>query len=205
MFSVPLDSPADNEAVSDVSMGVAGMGNEPEHAGHDSDDEREAEDEDLIEQPEVFASSCDQEAGRKRKLVSRRTRKVGEKLRGRNPPRRNAAPPPRVEHDTLPRHLSADASHPPNAAPGDNRNLRYLQTQLRDCQTNTERAQCFSRYLDGCSFNTSETPSGIIEFSDDEAVLLSRYVAEVIAEENEVTPPVSKHYIESKLMKYVNC
>ena len=182
MFSVPLDSPTDNKAVSDVSMGIASMGNEPEHAGHDRDDEDEDEDEDedLIEQPEVFASSCDKEVGRKRKLVSR--------LRGRNPLRLNATPPPRVEHEPLPHLVPADAPHPPNTATGGNRNLRYLQTQLRDCQTNTERAQCFSRYLDGCSFNTSETPSGIIEFSDDEAVLLSRYVAEVIAEENEVMP-----------------
>ena len=114
MFSVPLDSPADNKAVSDVSMGIASMGNEPEHAGHDRDDEDE--DEDLIEQPEVFASSCDQEAGRKRKLVSRLTRKVREKLRGRNPLRRNATPPPRVEHEPLPRHVPADAPHPPNTA-----------------------------------------------------------------------------------------
>ena len=45
----------------------------------------------------------------------------------------------------------------------------------------------------------------LMEFSDDEAVPLSRYIAEVIAEENEVMPPVSEHYIESKLMKYVNC
>ena len=154
MFSVPLDSPADNKAVSDVSTGVAGRGNEPEHAGHDRDDEDEDEDEDLIEQPEVFAWSCDQEAGRKRKLVSRLTRKVSENLRGRNPPRPNAIPPPRVEHEPLPRHVPGDAPHPPNTALGGNRNLSYLQTQLRNCQTNTERAQCFSRYLDGCSFNT---------------------------------------------------
>ena len=64
--------------------------------------------------------------------------------------------------------------------------LKYLLAQPRTCRNDVEKAQSMLTYLNGCSFNTGESPHGIIRFSNDEATELSRYVREVI-EKDEVT------------------
>ena len=55
-------------------------------------------------------------------------------------------------------------------------------------------------YLNGCSFNTGESPHGIVRFSNDEAVQteLSRYVREVI-EKDEVTNKPEVRQIDNLL------
>ena len=55
-------------------------------------------------------------------------------------------------------------------------------------------------YLNGCSFNTGESPHGIVRFSNDEAVQteLSRYVREVI-EKDEVTNEPEVRQIDNLL------
>ena len=77
LYSVLLDSPAHDEPDIDVSMSVAGMGDDPDH-GHDSAhnkadagilmgmtgmDDSDEKGADLIEEPQLFSLSYDMEIG----------------------------------------------------------------------------------------------------------------------------------------------
>lgn len=49
-------------------------------------------------------------------------------------------------------------------------------------------------YLNGCSFNPSESPDKITRFSSEEAAGLSRYIAEVIENDGNVREPQVRVY-----------
>jgi len=120
------------------------------------------------------------------RLIQRRTRRVQNKLRGRNRPRATE-----LNEEVLP--ASQESQVRGDQARGDNppnRHLRYLVQNLRACQNNREKARFMLQYLNGCSFNAGMCPDGVIRFSDDEAAQLSRYVQEIDEEDDaEIAEP----------------
>lgn len=99
-------------------------------------------------------------------------------------------------------HPSRDASSVQQATPvvergavssPSNRDLKYLLTNLRTCQNEGEKAQSMLAYLNGCSFNASESPDKIIRFSTDEATDLCQYITEVIESDGNVEEPEVRH------------
>ena len=120
------------------------------------------------------------------RLIQRRTRRVQNKLRGRNRPRATE-----LNEEVLP--ASQESQVRGDQARGDNppnRHLRYLVQNLRACQNNLEKATFLLQYLNGCSFNAGMCPDGVIRFSDDEAAQLSRYVQEIDEEDDgEIAEP----------------
>ena len=122
----------------------------------------------------------------RRRLIQRRTRRVQNKLRGRNRPRAND-----LNEEALPasqesqvRDDQARGNNPPN------RHLRYLVQNVCACQNNLEKARFMLQYFNGCSFNTGMCPDGVIRFSDDEAAQLSQYVQEIDEEDDaEIAEP----------------
>ena len=111
---------------------------------------------------------------------------------GRNPPRgisnsqQPASPDARETEGDLRQDVDDDAVGNADQVAGGNRDLRYLLAQLGACRGDSQKARSLLRYLSGCNFNAEETPDGIIRFSDDEAVQLSAYVAEVNRHQGDV-------------------
>jgi len=54
---------------------------------------------------------------------------------------------------------------PPNPF-ADNRELKYLQEQLKKCKDPPEKANLYLLYLAGCHFNPDLSPNTYIEFSE---------------------------------------
>jgi len=163
-------------------MNIGGGDNDESVDAADEEDDFEEDDGDASDDndQDVADSSVAGPKQAKRKTVRRCTRRVKSKLSGRNPPRgaQNIQQPPPVVDNR-------EVVDPPTVINA-NRDLKYLLAQLRTCRNDVEKAQSMLTYLNGCSFNTGESPHGIIRFSNDEATELSRYVKEVM-EKDEVT------------------
>lgn len=58
----------------------------------------------------------------------------------------------------------------------ENRQLKYLISELSQRKTHEDQAAVYLHYIKGCKFNTSHSPNGIIKFNDSEARSLAQWV-----------------------------
>jgi len=72
----------------------------------------------------------------------------------------------------------------------ENRDLKYLTSELSKLPTNEQQVRAYIGYLEYCSFNTRYNPAALIRFSDQEADTLGRWAAARAQDQPDVVPEV---------------